>query len=389
MGIYGQGAAFNLRCQAREASLPAKRYMAPPPPTQKTVIIKQPVMQMPTIGMPGIVGQNVTINNGPQNPLAAFCGGAFGGFFNSLIRSDNSQAAKPEASVDYLSNLKTLFPKNAVVDDGGGKYTIVKDDGTNFSGTYQEIKAEMNKKDEVKPQGDKPEVKPEEKSEVKSEVKPDTKPDDKADAGNKAAKTPKSKSPAAKKSGSASPDGWYRANNSNEGSIGNLVQTGSTPRQVLDKILKGKCDYLSEADRNKLAAELLQKNPSIFKDGKVKAGAELNKLDIPSIKYIKNNHAKNTKKIDSGVVKYQDKDGAVKTGASKINLKKGDKMIQGKNGYFAVYNSSGAKFYDNNGDPVSPKDFKKLCKGMYKIAMAPSAARQRARMNDAMMNTMT
>jgi len=154
------------------------KYSPPPPPPQKTVIIKQqvlpmPAIGMPVIGMPGIVGQNVTINNGPQNPTAAFLGGFLGAVGSNILgvlnKSDGAQTPKQDASVDYLANLKTLFPKNAVVDDGGGKYTIVKDDGTNFSGTYQEIKAEMNKKNEVKPQGPKQEVKP--------EVKPDTKPD--------------------------------------------------------------------------------------------------------------------------------------------------------------------------------------------------------------------
>lgn len=64
-----------------------------------------------------------------------------------------------------------------------------------------------------------------------------------------------------------------------------------TASAVLDKLLSAKVDYLSSADRTQLTKELIHNNPSVFdQSGKVKAGANFDKLDVPSIKYIKDKY---------------------------------------------------------------------------------------------------
>ena len=65
-----------------------------------------------------------------------------------------------------------------------------------------------------------------------------------------------------------------------------------TARQVTDLILNNKVNYLSSEDRNALAEKVLKNNPSVFENGKVKEGFDINKLDIPTIKYIKENYVK-------------------------------------------------------------------------------------------------
>ena len=91
---------------------------------------------------------------------------------------------------------------------------------------------------------------------------------------------------------SGSPDGWYRAeqNNQDGKAVLKAIRPGMSARQVTDIILNNKVNYLSPEDRNKLAKAVVQNNPSVFQDGKVKEGFDPSKLDIPSIDYIKKNY---------------------------------------------------------------------------------------------------
>ena len=87
------------------------------------------------------------------------------------------------------------------------------------------------------------------------------------------------------------PSGWYRADtNSNEGK--NLALNECTSAtEVLNKLLQSKCDWLSDSDRADLVKTLISANPSVFsQDGKVKPGADFDKLDVPSINYIRSTY---------------------------------------------------------------------------------------------------
>ena len=167
-------------------------------------------------------------------------------------------------------------------------------------------------------------------------------------------------------SGSKSPKGWYRANNSNEGSIGGLLTPGTTAAEVLNKILQGKMDYLSNADRELLAKELERKNPSIFEGGKVKAGADIGKFDIPSIKYIQDNYVGNTTTTSNGRVQYDRKkaDEAKSKEHGSPNTHS-NSTIKGTNGYYATKGSDGWHYYDPSGTAISGAEFKKYCPTIY------------------------
>jgi len=175
----------------------------------------------------------------------------------------------------------------------------------------------------------------------------------------------KQKTQGAKASKNRSPKGWYRANNANEGKIAGLLTPGSTPMQVLNKILQSKMDYLSNDDRVLLAKELERKNPSIFSKGKVKAGADLGKLDIPTIKYIKENYVEDVKITSTGRRQYSRKKANNTKSKEHGSANSNPSTIKGKNGYYASKGKDGWHYYDPSGTAISATEFKNLCPKIY------------------------
>ncbi len=175
----------------------------------------------------------------------------------------------------------------------------------------------------------------------------------------------KQKTQGAKASKNRSPKGWYRANNINEGKIAGLLTPGSTPMQVLNKILQSKMDYLSNDDRVLLAKELERKNPSIFSKGKVKAGADLGKLDIPTIKYIKENYVEDVKITSTGRRQYSRKKANNTKSKEHGSANSNPSTIKGKNGYYASKGKDGWHYYDPSGTAISGAEFKKYCPTIY------------------------
>lgn len=152
----------------------------------------------PLFGQPSVVAKNVTINNGATGFMGSLfegmaygmgatsnigmCGGCYPGvgltglgmpmgypmmsqltmpsLINPMATLNNNavtQQSQTQTNADtQLSNLKTLFPKHTVVADGDGKYTLRTSDGKIYSGTYEQIKSDMNEaiKNAPKAQGD-------------------------------------------------------------------------------------------------------------------------------------------------------------------------------------------------------------------------------------------
>lgn len=169
------------------------------------------------------------------------------------------------------------------------------------------------------------------------------------------------------------PSGWYRADtNSNEGK--NLALNECTSAtEVLNKLLQSKCDWLSDSDRADLVKTLISANPSVFsQDGKVKPGADFDKLDVPSINYIRSTYVDGNVQYNeqTGTANYKSKvDGKDYTNNSQV-AGAGGQTVRGQNGYYYQKSNSGVKYYDPKGNEISAAEFKKWCPNMYNTSRA-------------------
>ncbi|MBO8430455.1 hypothetical protein IAC76_03635 [Spirochaetes bacterium] len=169
------------------------------------------------------------------------------------------------------------------------------------------------------------------------------------------------------------PSGWYRADtNSNEGK--NLALNECTSAtEVLNKLLQSKCDWLSDSDRADLVKTLISANPSVFsQDGKVKPGADFDKLDVPSINYIRSTYVDGNVQYNeqTGTANYKSKvDGKDYTNNSQV-AGAGGQTVRGQNGYYYQKSNSGVKYYDPKGNEISAEEFKKWCPNMYNTSRA-------------------
>lgn len=142
------------------------------------------------------------------------------------------------------------------------------------------------------------------------------------------------------------PKGWYKAPTGGDGQ--SMIQKGTlragmSAKQVTDIILNNKVNYLSAADRNQLAAEVEKYNPSIFKNGKVVEGADLNKLDLPSINYIKNKYvASRNVTAHNGTGDYTDKHGKTNTVSQTVTSPTG-RYAKKENGAWRYYAKDGTE----------------------------------------------
>lgn len=176
--------------------------------------------------------------------------------------------------------------------------------------------------------------------------------------------------------------GWYKLDNSR--TEGNPImamvksKTGrATAQDVVNTILKGKMDYLSEADRADLVKQMIANNPSVFdENGNAypNGGSNWSKLDIPSSEALKDKYVKanttTTFNRKNGKVTYTNKSGVKYTVESPMT-DKNKHIIRGQNGYSVEYKKGGGLiFRNNNGNIIDEKEFAKTCKNMYKSAKA-------------------
>ena len=366
MGIYGAGKAFNLRY------------------TPKTVVSQQPRARQQMVPQRGIFGgghccggnTNITVNNGPTGFwgfMSGMMGGLFGGGMMGNLFGGNSfgmnmgmgmspygalnnaqmqpQANQPQ---DKLAQLKTLYPNHNIVSDGNGKYSATDKDG-NLIGqglSYEDMCKALAKQPEPK--------------------KTDTNNDASGAGGaGGAGGASGAGKPKVQSHADRSPNGWYRAANDGSAGIkgltvetmqefekGKIVENGKTRNKtgaefVLGKILDTKMlDTISPQTKADLLKQIIRKNPSVFNpDGSVKDGADISKLDVPSVKWINSNYNK-----------------TANVGEKNSRADRGEqKLVTGNNGYYATKDKSGnIRYYNPQHMEITEGSFKDHCPTIHK-----------------------
>lgn len=329
MGIYGFGKAFNLR------------YV------NSGQVARNPKVIVRGGGRPIQFGggsftktTNVTINNGPTG-FWGFMSGLFGGLFGGgflgnlfggnmfgmgmgmgmpmmggyspfgMINQAQMQPQQQQKTGDRLADLQKMFPDWVITSDGNGHYDAVnKDQTVHEEGNFDEMCNKLINRKKEESQGPKEENTPGAAEEGNT---PSNTP-----VANTPSNTPVGNTPSQSGSGNTrvyakassrdvSPAGWYRAQtnaNSKEYSATNLGQIekesatkGQSNAQtvVTQHILKSKLNgALNGAQISKLTQEVIKKNPSVFNsDGSFKKASNgtvaMNKLDIPTVEWIKTN----------------------------------------------------------------------------------------------------
>ena len=313
---------------------------------------------------------------------------AMGGFTSpyGMLNTGMQQSVPTGGNANYQQNLSQMYSSYKVLDNGNGTYTLTSGKGDNIkTGTYEELMKGMEgaaKTDESQGAGAKESPAKASGSETPSNQSADAKApasapapaSDSAKAAPAASGGGETQGVSPKKSGSKSsgkvnvPAGWYRADTGHaEGKSLKLNQCKSAT-VAMNKILSFKMDYLSSSDREALTKEFIRNNPSVFnKDGTVKAGANWDKLDVPSIKYIKQKYVDGATGSNGKVTYTSKKDKRSYTNDSTV-LRAGGKVIRGKNGYFVTFAKGTARYYDPAGNPIRPEEFKKHCPNIYKTA---------------------
>lgn len=382
MGIYGMGKAFNLR-YANSGQFRSQH-----------VRFRQPSRPMFGGNVTYTENTNVTIKNGPSG-FWGFLGGLFGGLFGGggmnmgmgmgmgmpmgmgmgmqmggmspfgFLNTQMTQPTTQKPGGDRLADLQKMYPDWNITSDGNGKYDAVnKDQTVHHSGNFDEMCQLLLKekqgagntslKETTDPTSADPTPDPEQKPEQKPDPTPTPTP------------TP---TPSGKKTGGKGlvPEGWYRADTqSNEGKNFDLKSCRSA-REVLDKILTAKRDYLSTSDRALLAQELVKANPSVFNlDGTVKPNANFDKLDLPSAKYIDDKYTGKTSfNKAQGTATYTSKKDGKQVTTNSVLTDSGGRTIRGKNGYYVRISASDKKYYDPKGNEISGAAFKEVCPNIY------------------------
>lgn len=333
MGIYGFGKAFNTRY------VMGGQYSRRP---HVNVRGGRPVMLG---GSSFTKTTNVTINNGPTGFWGfmsglfggLFGGGLFGGLFGGGMGMGMgmspfgmiNQAQMPvqnQPKGDRLADLQKMFPDWVITSDGNGHYDAVNKDQTiHEEGNFDEMCDKLLKHKKEEPQGLKAEEEPEKNvpTEQPDGNKPTEQPDGNKPTEEKAAVPPSDNGNT--KAGNASgtgegsgtgkvhvANGWYRSDTKtgNENIHLQLSKCDSAAA-VVDKLLStgGKMDFLSATDRADLTKKMISYNPSIFNaDGSIKANANWDKLDLPSIDYLRKQYVEEgSKKYDGAQVSYKSK----------------------------------------------------------------------------------
>ncbi len=369
MGIYGMGKAFNLR-YANSGQYRATHVKRPP---------ARPMCGGHAVSF--TENTNVTIKNGPSG-FWGFLGGLFGGLFGGgmgggmsmgmgmpmgmpmggmspfgMLNTQMSQVTPQKQNGDRLADLQKMYPDWNITSDGNGKYDAVnKDQTVHHSGNFDEMCQKLLK----------------EKQGAGSTPGSST-PGSSTPASASHANEPQGAGRTGKKVNV--PEGWYRADtNSSEGKSLNLKSCTSA-NAVLNKLLNHKMDVLSDTDRAALCKELIKANPSVFNsDGTVKANANFDKLDIPSINYIKQKYTGNiTYNKTAGTGTYKSKATGETVTQNSTMQGAGGRTIKGKNGYSVQISNSGNIYFDNKGNKISADEFKKACPSIYASVTKASA----------------
>ena len=379
MGIYGMGKAFNLR-YANSGQYRATHVKRPP---------ARPMCGGHAVSF--TENTNVTIKNGPSG-FWGFLGGLFGGLFGGgmgggmsmgmgmpmgmpmggmspfgMLNTQMSQVTPQKQNGDRLADLQKMYPDWNITSDGNGKYDAVnKDQTVHHSGNFDEMCQKLLK--EKQGAGTTP------GSSTPGSSTPGSSTPGSSTPGSS---TPGSSTPGsshlisepqgAGRTGVNVPEGWYRADtNSSEGKSLNLKSCTSA-NAVLNKLLNHKMDVLSDTDRAALCKELIKANPSVFNsDGTVKANANFDKLDIPSINYIKQKYTGNvTYNKTTGTGTYTSKTTGETVTQNSTMQGAGGRTIKGKNGYSVQISNSGNIYFDNKGNKISAAEFKKACPSIY------------------------
>ena len=301
-----------------------------------------PMMGMPMMGMMGM------------SPYAYLNGATSQG------------SAQTQTGDTHLKNLTQAYSKSYEIvshpDKKGIYQAFPKDGGKPIEGTYDELCDKLAKENEeptvkAKKEPEKTEVQlKEEKAKEKGlELKDKDAGQDDKDTGSRVGGEDEGSRTRGSRTGVTEhgsgrhgvkvPEGWYRAPKGKDGQVmiaNHSLRAGMSARQVTDIILNNKVNYLTAQDRNKLAAEVERYNPSIFKNGKVVDGADLSKLDIPSIDYIKNKYVNHDKMSTTSGTReargtYRSSDGTSNTVGKTVTSTTGRyaKQINGKWHYFA------------------------------------------------------
>lgn len=380
MGIYGFGKAFNIR-YAQNSYRPTMRFCSGPKP---------PI---------GFGHQSYTenttikINNGPTG-FWGFMSGLFGGLFGGgmgvgmgmnmgsfgVLNTQMAQPAIGQAKTgDRLADLQKMFPNWVITSDGNGNYDAVnKDQTVHHKGNFDEMCDKLLKEKQGTSSTEETSTTTTQDTSTAQKSTPETKTP--ASDGNGAvgggggkvrsrqgaggaAKTTK------KSIGVKVPNNWYRADTNSQEGKGLNLKSCTSASAVMNKLLSAKVDYLSSSDKAQLTKELIKNNPSVFdSNGKVKAGANFDKLDVPSIAYIKNKYVGKAKyNKNNGTVTYTSKQGnGTNIGDQNSTMKgAGGKVIRGNNGYFVRVSKSGNVYYDPKGNQISKETFAKKCPNIY------------------------
>lgn len=388
MGIYGMGKAFNLR-YANSRQYRATHVRRPP---------ARPMCGGHAVSF--TENTNVTIKNGPSG-FWGFLGGLFGGLFGGgmgggmsmgmgmpmgmpmggmspfgMLNTQMSQVTPQKQNGDRLADLQKMYPDWNITSDGNGKYDAVNKDQTvhhsgNFDEMCQKLLKEKTPVGEKQGDGDKKTN----MKEVKDDKGKSENDANKADGNSSLNGNDKVTNTKSHKAKGYVPDGWYRADTqSSEGKSLNLKSCTSA-NAVLNKLLNHKMDVLSDTDRAALCKELIKANPSVFNsDGTVKANANFDKLDIPSINYIKQKYTGNiTYNKTAGTGTYKSKATGETVTQNSTMQGAGGRTIKGKNGYSVQISNSGNIYFDNKGNKISADEFKKACPSIYASVTKASA----------------
>ena len=169
----------------------------------------------------------------------------------------------------------------------------------------------------------------------------------------------------AKNTGS-SPAGWYRATKDLKDNVKgitienlkNAQKNGkSAATYVLEQVLAtkgGLSGSLSNNNKAQLLGEIIRKNPSVFNpDGSLKEGADVNKLDVPTAKWVENTYGVNRTQSGQGYKKQEKADNYY--------------VVRGNNGYHAKYDKTKKiwTYHNPQGQEIPEKEFQKVCKNIH------------------------
>jgi hypothetical protein len=375
MGIFGAGKAFNLRyaqstyrpsrvCTPRQNKIGGGFLPFGGGSNSVTKITIKESFCWPSFVLGGAMGLLGLFNNtsclagSPYGTLnsAAGAAGAAGAAATPELTAEQEQAKQ-------LTNLKTLFPDVSFVAEKDGKFSASKKDGTLLNNkTYDEMKAALSKQ-EVQGAGDPKVNTPGNDGDPKvntpgndGDPKVNT-PKGDPDLGGKAKTTTK------KSSTGSGMVGWYNRSTDNTHKFDDAAVKGKSASEITSLLLSTKLNgALSPAQQKELTAAIIKRNPSVFdkNTGSPLSNANYDKLDLPSMDWIKEHILKETpatktdnKGKNSATAKVQGKTTELKNRQYVVN-----QMAQ--RGYTEVakglYSKNGKYYYLDKGHPTEIKN---------------------------------